>query len=86
MGLIRDAMTKPESRRGGTMLVAGRSAEAEEQLNNGPLDPNPSGGSEESMTAAMPKIRSAKIGLREGTPWKSAECEVYDDGTNTFFW
>uniref|UniRef100_A0A3P9P8Y9 Phosphatidylserine synthase n=2 Tax=Poecilia reticulata TaxID=8081 RepID=A0A3P9P8Y9_POERE len=74
-------MTKSESKRSGAS--AGKSASAAsaaEQVNNGSFDvgfpePSPAG-----------KAKVLKQTSKESLHRRIAECEVYDDGTNTFFW
>lgn len=80
-------MTKPESKRSGAAVVTGRSA-AEEQVNNGSSDPPVSAGSHEhSVAPATPtKPKSGKQTSREHLSRRTTESEVFDDGTNTFFW
>ncbi|KAM9376563.1 phosphatidylserine synthase 2 isoform 1-T2 [Pholidichthys leucotaenia] len=66
-------MTKPESKRSGIAAAA-------EQVNNGSVDP----GCPDHSTAVRPKVM--KQTSRESLHRRNTECEVYDDGTNTFFW
>lgn len=66
-------MSKPEPKKSSTLVFSGK-AGAEEQVSNGPDDTPPVTGA-----AHEPGVR-AKAGKR------STESEVFDDGTNTFFW
>ncbi|KAL7867614.1 hypothetical protein SRHO_G00089980 [Serrasalmus rhombeus] len=67
-------MAKAESKRSGAaLLVAGKSG-ADEQVNG-------------AAELPVPGVRAAKASTtREATSRRSTESEVYDDGTNTFFW
>uniref|UniRef100_A0A3B5N051 Uncharacterized protein n=1 Tax=Xiphophorus couchianus TaxID=32473 RepID=A0A3B5N051_9TELE len=74
-------MTKSESKRSG--VSAGKcasAASAAEQVNNGSFDV----GFPEPSPAAKAKV--LKQTSKESLYRRNAECEVYDDGTNTFFW
>lgn len=74
-------MTKSESKRSG--VSAGKcasAASAAEQVNNGSFDV----GFPEPSPAAKAKV--LKQTSKESLHRRNAECEVYDDGTNTFFW
>lgn len=80
-------MAKPESKKGGVVFGAGRSAAAEEQVNNGSLDLSSTGGSHDPAPAApTTKAKSGKQGSKENGSRRTTESEVFDDGTNTFFW
>ncbi|KAG9335754.1 hypothetical protein JZ751_004183 [Albula glossodonta] len=80
-------MAKPESKKSSLVFGASRSAAAEEQINNGSLDLSPTGGSHDQAPAApAAKPKSGKQGSRENGARRTTECEVFDDGTNTFFW
>lgn len=75
------AMTKPESKRSSVAAihVTGKCASAfsaAEHVNNGPA---------ESASSTM-RAGVLKQSSRENLHRKNTECEVYDDGTNTFFW
>lgn len=74
-------MTKPESKRSSVAAinVTGKCAtsfSAAEHVNNGPV---------ESVSSNM-RAGVLKQSSRENLHRKNTECEVYDDGTNTFFW
>lgn len=69
-------MTKPESKKSG--VAAGKSVG--EQVNNGSVDP----ACQDQSTAIKAKVM--KQTSRENLHRRNTECEVYDDGTNTFFW
>lgn len=69
-------MTKPESKKSG--VAAGKSVG--EQVNNGSVDPV----CPDQSTAIKAKVM--KQTSRENLHRRNTECEVYDDGTNTFFW
>jgi len=78
-------MTKPESRKVGVSAssAAGKcatAASAAEQVNNGSVDLD----CPEQSTAIAAKM--IKQTSRESMHRRNTECEVYDDGTNTFFW
>lgn len=81
-------MTKPDSKRSSMALVTGRPANAaEEQVNNGSSDPSVSGSPHHAVTPATPtKHKSAKQVSRDNLSRRNTESEVFDDGTNTFFW
>lgn len=74
-------MTKLESRKSG--VVTGKSAYATpavERVSNGTMEPG-------SLDQSAPiKAKVIKQTSREMLHRKNTECEVYDDGTNTFFW
>lgn len=67
-------MTKVESKRSSVSVMGA----AGEQVYNGPSEP--------SCPAANSKAHVVKQTSRESLYRKNVECEVYDDGTNTFFW
>lgn len=76
-------MTKPESKRSGgaTINATGKgAAAAAEQVNNGSVDP---GCPDQS---APIKAKVIKQISRDSLHRRNTESEVYDDGTNTFFW
>lgn len=82
-------MAKPDSKRGAMAFVAGRpAATPEDQVNNGSLDQPPSSASHEAShtPAAASKSKSGKQTSKENLSRRITESEVYDDGTNTFFW
>lgn len=82
-------MAKPESKKGAMAFVAGRPAAApEDQVNNGSLDPSPSSGSHDTANTPVPanRSKSGKQTSKENLSRRTTESEVYDDGTNTFFW
>lgn len=81
-------MTKPDSKRSSVALVTGKPANAaEEQVNNGSSDPSVSGSPHHTLTPATPtKHKSAKQVSRDNLSRRNTESEVFDDGTNTFFW
>uniref|UniRef100_A0A8C7QM76 Phosphatidylserine synthase n=1 Tax=Oncorhynchus mykiss TaxID=8022 RepID=A0A8C7QM76_ONCMY len=81
-------MTKPDSKRSSVALVTGKPANAaEEQVNNGSSDPSVSGSPHHALTPATPtKHKSAKQVSRDNLSRRNTESEVFDDGTNTFFW
>lgn len=65
-------MAKPEPKKSSTLAFGGNPV-AEEQVTNGPAEPPVSGAAHELGVKAKPGKRST-------------ESEVFDDGTNTFFW
>lgn len=65
-------MAKPEPKKSSTLAFGGKLV-AEEQVTNGPAEPPVSGAAHEPGVKARPGKRST-------------ESEVFDDGTNTFFW
>lgn len=78
-------MTKPESKKGGVAAInatgkCATASSAAEQVNNGSVE---AGGPEHS---APSKAKVMKQSSRESLHRRNTECEVYDDGTNTFFW
>ena len=76
-------MTKPESKRGcgAAISAAGKCATSTgEQVKNGSVEP----GCPEQSTHIKAKL--LKQTSRESMHRRNTECEVYDDGTNTFFW
>lgn len=78
-------MTKPESRKSGVaaMSSTGKCAtSATAQVNDGAVEP---GCPDHS---AHIKANVMKQTSRESMNWRNCgvDCEVYDDGTNTFFW
>lgn len=68
-------MTKPESKRS-SVAANDSTGKGAEHVNNGPV---------ESMSSSM-RAGVLKQSSRENLHRKNTECEVYDDGTNTFFW
>lgn len=68
-------MTKPESKRS-SVAATDTTGKGAEHVNNGPF---------ESMSTNM-RAGVLKQSSRENLHRKNTECEVYDDGTNTFFW
>lgn len=70
-------MTKSEAKRGGKCATA---ASAAEQFNNGSLDADLA----EESPAVKDKV--TKQTSRENLHRRNTESEVFDDGTNTFFW
>lgn len=58
-----------------TKAESRRSMAGAEPVHNGPVEPGSS-----TMRAVL------KQSSRENLHRKNTECEVYDDGTNTFFW
>lgn len=68
-------MAKPEPKRSNTCALSGR-AGTEEQLINGPAEPP-------LVTGAA---HEPGVGVRAKPSKRSTESEVFDDGTNTFFW
>lgn len=83
-------MTKPESKRSGMAIVtakaagAAAAAAAGEQWNNGSVDATVSPGCPEQGTPT--RAKAARQSSRENLVRRDTECEVFDDGTNTFFW
>eukprot|EP00064_Thunnus_orientalis_P010313 superscaffoldBa00001388_g10339 len=78
-------MTKQESKKSGVAAVnaAGKCASAAcaaEQVNNGPVEPRC------PDQSAPIKAKVMKQTSRESLHRRNTESEVYDDGTNTFFW
>lgn len=65
-------MAKPEPKKSSTLAFSVK-AGAEEQVINGPAEPPVTGAAHEPAVRAKPGNRST-------------ESEVFDDGTNTFFW
>lgn len=73
------AMTKPESKRSAAVNATGKCATSVSG-GNASLEPDcPS-------QSALLKANAIKQTSREGMHRRNTECEVYDDGTNTFFW
>lgn len=75
---VGTAMTKPETKKSGARSSS--AAPAVKQDDNGALevgcpDSSPSG-----------KAKVMRQTSKESLHRRHAECEVYDDGTNTFFW
>lgn len=70
-------MTKPESKKSSVASPVKSSSVAGDQVNNGSVEPS-----------HTPQIRASVMRQtsRESLHRKNTECEVYDDGTNTFFW
>lgn len=69
-------MTRVESKRSSVAAISA----AAEQVYNGPVEPGcPNQG-------APVKQIVMKQSSRESLYRRNTECEVYDDGTNTFFW
>ncbi|KAM7002659.1 phosphatidylserine synthase 2 [Tautogolabrus adspersus] len=76
-------MTKSESKKSSVAAITGKyatAASAAEQVKNGSVE---SGSPDHSSQA---KASVMKQTSRESLYWKNSESEVYDDGTNTFFW
>ena len=78
-------MTKPESRKSGVAAMSSTSkcaTSATAQVNDGAVEP---GCPDHS---AHIKANVMKQTSRESMNWRNCgvDCEVYDDGTNTFFW
>lgn len=73
------AMTKTEKKSAvSSSVVAGKgSVSAAEQVNNGAVELS-------CQEQSKPKVM--KQTSRESLHQRNTECEVYDDGTNTFFW
>lgn len=69
-------MTKVDSKRSSVALMGA----AGEQVHNSPAESSCPG------APASSKSHVVKQTSRESLYRKNAECEVYDDGTNTFFW
>lgn len=65
-------MAKLEPKKSSTLAFVGRPA-VEEQVSNGPAEPPVTGAAHEAGVRVKPGKRST-------------ESEVFDDGTNTFFW
>lgn len=83
--MVGKAMTKPESKRSSVAPsnAAGKcatAASAAEQVNNGSVEP---GCPNQSSHIKANVMRQTS---RESLHRRNTECEVYDDGTNTFFW
>lgn len=74
-------MTKSESKKSSVAAIsgAGKCATAE-QVKNGSVESGSPDPSSQSRAGVM------KQTSRESLHRKNTECEVYDDGTNTFFW
>lgn len=78
-------MTKPESKKSSVAAInaTGKCATASPaalQVNNGTVEP----GCPDQSTPIKAKVM--KQTSRESLHRRNTECEVYDDGTNTFFW
>lgn len=76
-------MTKPESKRSGVATINATSkcaTSAADQIKNGSVEP----GCPDQSTHMKSNVM--KQTSRESMHRKNTECEVYDDGTNTFFW
>lgn len=73
-----EAMTKVESKRSSVAAMGA----ASEQVHNGPAESSCPG----APGAPASRSHVVKQASRESLYRKNAECEVYDDGTNTFFW
>lgn len=72
-------MTKVESKRSSVAVMGS----AGEHVHNGPAESSCPGA---PGAPASSKSHVVKQTSRESLYRKNAECEVYDDGTNTFFW
>lgn len=80
--MVGKAMTKPESKKSSVAAInatgkCATAASAAEQVKNGSVEP----GCPTQTKASVMKQTS-----RECLHRRNTECEVYDDGTNTFFW
>lgn len=73
-------MTKVESKRSSVAVMGA----AGEQVHSGPAAESSSTGAPGASSNS--KTHVVKQTSRESLYRKNAECEVYDDGTNTFFW
>lgn len=73
-------MAKQEPKRSSTLVFGGK-AGAEEQVSNGPAEPPP-------LPPLPPPVTGVahEPGVRAKPGKRSTESEVFDDGTNTFFW
>ncbi|MEQ2292021.1 hypothetical protein AMECASPLE_018911 [Ameca splendens] len=73
-------MTKSESKRSGVSAISASAGSAAEQVNSGSLD--------EDFPEQSPAVRAKamKQTSKESLHRRNTESEVYDDGTNTFFW
>lgn len=82
---VGEAMTKPESKKSSVAAISATgkcatAAAAAEQLKNGAVEPGCPDQSAHIRASVM------KQTSRESLHRRNTECEVYDDGTNTFFW
>ena len=70
------------------LLTVKSSSAAEDQVHNGSADTPVSGSSQgHTLGPSTPtKSKSGKQISRESLSRRTTECEVFDDGTNTFFW
>ncbi len=80
--MVGKAMTKPDSKKSSVAAInatgkCATAASAAEQVKNGSVEP----GCPTQIKASVMKQTS-----RECLHRRNTECEVYDDGTNTFFW
>lgn len=78
-------MTKPESKKSGVAAISATgkcatTASAAEQDKNGSLE------QDSPHQSAQIKVNVMKQPSKESLHRRNTECEVYDDGTNTFFW
>lgn len=83
--MVGKAMTKPESKRSSVAAInatgkCATAASVAEQVSNGPIEPGFTNQSTHLKAGVM------KQTSRESLHRRNTECEVYDDGTNTFFW
>ena len=81
-------MTKSEAKKGGLagLMTAGGKSPAtllDEQMNHGSFDPALSGPEQQGTPT---KSRAVKQTSRDLLSRRNTECEVFDDGTITFFW
>lgn len=74
-------MTKPESKKSSVASSSSFTA-AEQQVVNGSVELE--GQYHQSPMAVSTKM--VKQTSKESLHHRTTECEVYDDGTNTFFW
>lgn len=63
--------------------AASSSSAAEQQVINGSVE---LGGPCHQSPPAAVKVKMVKQSSKESLHRRNTECEVYDDGTNTFFW
>ncbi|KAL4622659.1 phosphatidylserine synthase 2-like [Arapaima gigas] len=80
-------MTRPEAKRSGVLVLAGR--EPVDSPPGGPQDAPPAPGTTAGLGLGV-KARCTKTTaggtVRDSSCRRRTECQVFDDGTNTFFW
>lgn len=83
--MVGKAMTKPESKKNSVAAInatgkCATAASAAEQVSSDSVEPGC------PNQSAQIKANVMRQTSRESLHRRNTECEVYDDGTNTFFW